>query len=335
MSTRRHPLVTALRRVKAIDVPAKVVLKGATLSILQLARPGPPRQVWQFDRLNQLNSAIGVARARRLAVFADEKRLYTVDALGRCSELLDVAGMVVGECELNWELAADDALDTVYATLLNSAGNPRGFRIVRADIASATVSEIAGVNADSTAYVLDPQHGRVVWLASSGGAGEAQELVVREGSHVQRLALKHRYHRLDLSPRGERAILSSLIDDTAIAVVPLGTSLQDQELPERGCNASWAGPRAFVYHVENRSFVWQSLDGGSRRHLASLGSAFTPSPGPFAWTKSNSEGTLLVWTWMADDASGVQHCGTLVLSLERAEYRSLDDYWHNVALLDE
>jgi hypothetical protein len=90
-----------------------------------------------------------------------------------------------------------------------------------------------------------------------------------------------------------------------------------------------------VYHVENRSLVWQSLDGGSRRHLASLDAALTPSPGPFSSTKSNSDGTLLVWTWMADDASGVQHRGTLVLSLDRAEYRSSDDSWHNVALLDE
>jgi hypothetical protein len=247
MSARRPPIATALRHVKAIDVPAKVVLKGAALSILRLARPGPPRQVWQFDRTKQLNSAIGVARARGLAVFADEKRLYTVDARGRCTELLDVARVVGGEWELNWQLAADDALNTVYATLLDNADSRAPLRIVRADIAPAKISEIARFNPYSAAYALDAQRGLVVWLDSSGGAADPQKLVVRKGGRVRRLALKHRYHALDLSPRGERVVLSSLIDDAVIAVVSLGASLQEQELPERGCNASWAGPRALVY----------------------------------------------------------------------------------------
>jgi dipeptidyl aminopeptidase/acylaminoacyl peptidase len=151
---------------------------------------------------------------------------------------------------------------------------------------------------------------------------------------TQSLPAPGTFYSASLSPNRRTLLLSGASLEEAPAIATFDIDAQSEHvLPISGSNAVWLSDKSFFF-VKGESELWQfSLADGQER-LVFASPAPKQRDGSFATPPDISRsGNLIAWGF-ATAIDSKQCLRTIVVDLERGEYRLLDGWWHNKAWLE-
>jgi hypothetical protein len=145
-----------------------------------------------------------------------------------------------------------------------------------------------------------------------------------------------RYYSAQLSPARDRLLLSgvSLDPSPAIATLDVPDLTNEKLLPVQGSDARWLSDRMFLF-VRKESELWgYQLGEPAPVRLFAIELGRSRRVGSFATPPVvSASGRLIAWGFPTSDEQAPK-LRTVVVDLERGEYRLLEGWWHNVQWLE-
>jgi hypothetical protein len=342
---------TSLKRVGTLKAKTLLYATDTHVRVLDPSAAGGPRAVFKTgDHSPNVGPAV---RRDGAAVFVtDGKALWQVAPKGKPTKIARLSDMKPanpkvqpGKGSINWLLNVSDSGQHLYFILTGLLA--KGDYVCRLDLGTKALDVMEYMFPCSVS--IDLRSGVVYSPESPGGK---TPYIVRartfDGKMNRTWPVSRGYDYCQISPNGKRLLLhvrESYKKGWSIATFDIKTG-KETLLPAKGFAAAWAGDDAIAYLTgENQLWLYGFSAKKSRQLAKIVGEEHKDSPTtvtvdgkpmpvrcsyaqPPAATK---DGSLIAWCWGVVDRKKKTRLGTLLIDVKRAEFRQLDEYWHNVA----
>ena len=252
----------------------------------------------------------------------------------RIVELRDLAApsleWPISVYEINWSFQCDAAGKTFYFTLLPKSDQTGTAYVCRLNAQTLQLDAIPAAYPVGVDFDTD----RGIAYFTSSGMADGKIVAIRDfdGAVDQTATMQHDFSKLELSPDRQKLLLSSDAAgvDAAITVLDMEGEIEIVQGYRGGC-AAW-GPNESILYLQAENSLWICKRNGEPEQLALIGTQpFPPSPkASFAQSpRLSPDKSLVAWGWRV--GRGRQPLlGTMLIDLDRQQYRMLDGWWHNV-----
>jgi hypothetical protein len=152
----------------------------------------------------------------------------------------------------------------------------------------------------------------------------------------RKVLLSARYYSAKISPSRERLVLSGadLDPSPAVATLDIPGLSNEKRLPVVGSDAAWLGDDTILF-VRSESELWRYRIGDAAPvRLFVVETNRSTHHGSFAKPPIVSPSRRLIAWGLPMSGDKAPELRTIVVDLERGEYRLLEGWWHNMQWLE-
>jgi len=331
-----------LKQVEAFQRPAYFVGKDSHLNVLEVTQPREPSAVFEIFKFS--DNVLRVLPGQIVPVpggggvfVSNGETIFHVTTSGDVKNTISPFELMdeeyhIGNYDINWYLGASAKNSFLYFVLLSKGKNPKTDFVCRLDLATKQVQMLefsypARIDVDLETGIVYVPH-------ESGNTG----IRVKDfdGKIDKRIRTGRYYSSCKLSAARDSLLLSTFDLDLnrLITILDLNTE-KEVVLPFSGSNATW-GSENTIYFVRGENSLWRfKLGDDAPERLFLVREARDSKDGINATTPVlSADGTWLAWGW---GEKGVEDpsLGTILIDLDRNEYRTLDRTWTNVQWLTQ
>ena len=236
-------------------------------------------------------------------------------------------GKDIDDKQVNWTFTAGSHA-RIYVSVFEK--NPAQSFLSEVDLVSGTLQalDVSGLHG----IAIDPVRQRAYAPRRADRLLEIADFPT--GARTQ-IALSKSFWSADLAPaRGRLAVSDhSRAEDPSIAIIDVATNAETA-LPVSGAHASWLNDDVLLFVRGESELLRHNLRTQTTESLFSVHDGLPPGHGSYAQAPHVSKsGRLVVWGFVSGTPPELV-LRTIVVDVERGEYRLIEGWWHNVALLE-
>jgi hypothetical protein len=327
--------VTVWKEVPVLKIHALLFVQDHDLSAIDLsARSDAPAQVFRlFPDKRGHNSQIARRADEGSVLFTNGRTILSASAQGRTSTIASLDSVItdngsIAKTEINWLLKTGPT-GLIYFCLLGR-GEPRHSFVAKLDPQTLRLDTIEVLFPSG----IDVDTGRQIVYKPEAHAGQWIEAARFGDESRRKMMVTANYSSVSLDPKGTRLVMSgsSLDVRPKIALLDISTG-RETSLPATGSDAVWLSANTIAF-VRGESELWSyRLGDNEPKLLFAIESERAMKDGSNAKPPILSgDGRALAWGWAAGTRTK-SRLGTIVVDLERGEYRRIHGWWHNMQLL--